>query len=191
MTSASIFLVVAALLITLVRAAPAYESSPVISLDASCSPKTGYTCLGSSFGPCCSKFSYCGNDPSYCDLELGCQSNFGTCNNPKPLVGGTLTTDGKFGDTITCSDSDWDGTCSSSAGTCVDPSMHPDSCLFSNGCQPALGLCLEVTPTARAAGYASHLHGEHVWDLLLESRMVWEYKRVLVMCGVRGRRGSV
>jgi len=47
------------------------------SMNAMCGPATGQTCLGSTYGPCCSKSGWCGNDDSYCGF--GCQESWGTC----------------------------------------------------------------------------------------------------------------
>ncbi|KAK3060740.1 hypothetical protein LTS18_007790, partial [Coniosporium uncinatum] len=47
------------------------------SADGSCGPANGFTCLGSSFGNCCSEYGWCGRTDLYCGD--GCQSEFGTC----------------------------------------------------------------------------------------------------------------
>ncbi|KAK6612567.1 glucooligosaccharide oxidase [Botrytis cinerea] len=51
-------------------------SSLKVSTDASCG--NGYTCKGSSFGSCCSRYGWCGSTSTYCGT--GCQSGFGTCS---------------------------------------------------------------------------------------------------------------
>ncbi|OAL42923.1 hypothetical protein IQ07DRAFT_487915, partial [Pyrenochaeta sp. DS3sAY3a] len=38
----------------------------------------GQTCIGSSFGNCCSQYGYCGSVDAYCGA--GCQPGFGTCS---------------------------------------------------------------------------------------------------------------
>ncbi|PGG96532.1 hypothetical protein AJ79_09550 [Helicocarpus griseus UAMH5409] len=48
-----------------------------VSLDGSCGKKK--TCLGSTFGNCCSSMGYCGNSTSYCGI--GCQTAYGECFN--------------------------------------------------------------------------------------------------------------
>ncbi|KAF1849606.1 carbohydrate-binding module family 18 protein, partial [Cucurbitaria berberidis CBS 394.84] len=48
-----------------------------ISPDATCGGKTGYTCLGSKFGNCCSQYGWCGTTTAYCGA--GCQTKSGTC----------------------------------------------------------------------------------------------------------------
>jgi hypothetical protein len=62
-----------------------------ISGTARCGPSFGLTCKGSSFGNCCSQYSYCGSTDSYCGS--GCQSGWGTCNSdPAPSVTPPITT---------------------------------------------------------------------------------------------------
>ncbi|KAF2028534.1 FAD-binding domain-containing protein [Setomelanomma holmii] len=53
-------------------------STPV-STDASCGGASGYTCLGSSFGDCCSSNGWCGSTTAYCGS--GCQTGFGNCGS--------------------------------------------------------------------------------------------------------------
>ncbi|KAL2068366.1 hypothetical protein VTL71DRAFT_16464 [Oculimacula yallundae] len=48
---------------------------PAVSTDGSCS--ASITCLGSSFGNCCSQYGYCGSTDTYCGA--GCQPVGGTC----------------------------------------------------------------------------------------------------------------
>lgn len=47
----------------------------VTSPDGSCVALSQYTCIGDSFGSCCSKHGYCGNSSDYCGK--GCQPDFG------------------------------------------------------------------------------------------------------------------
>ncbi|TAQ87558.1 hypothetical protein B7494_g4133 [Chlorociboria aeruginascens] len=61
-----------------------YSSSPTgttlkVSLDATCGGSTGQTCMGSTFGNCCSHVGWCGSNDDYC--YHGCQTGFGTCGN--------------------------------------------------------------------------------------------------------------
>lgn len=63
-------------------ASPAKTSSPSedglkISQDGRCGGTTGQTCLGSSFGDCCSKKGFCGRKTRHC--ACGCQPGFGDC----------------------------------------------------------------------------------------------------------------
>lgn len=48
-----------------------------ISLDGRCGGTTGQTCVGSSFGDCCSKKGRCGRKTRHC--TCGCQKEFGNC----------------------------------------------------------------------------------------------------------------
>ncbi|KAG9259196.1 glycosyl hydrolase family 61-domain-containing protein [Emericellopsis atlantica] len=49
----------------------------VVSKDGRCGGETGQTCVGSSFGDCCSKKGRCGRKTRHC--TCGCQSDFGEC----------------------------------------------------------------------------------------------------------------
>ena len=78
----NLFLVVNLLLtLGLVSAIPATSAlkARAVSPDSSCSGSAGYTCLGSSFGSCCSAYGWCGSTDAYCGT--GCQSAFGTCDS--------------------------------------------------------------------------------------------------------------
>jgi hypothetical protein len=44
--------------------------------DGTCG-SNGLSCLGSSDGPCCSRYGYCGDSAPYC--STGCQSKYGAC----------------------------------------------------------------------------------------------------------------
>ncbi|OAG11159.1 FAD-binding domain-containing protein [Paraphaeosphaeria sporulosa] len=59
--------------------APASTSTKKVSTDATCGGSKGYTCLGSSFGNCCSANGWCGSTSAYCGT--GCQSGFGNCGS--------------------------------------------------------------------------------------------------------------
>ncbi|KAI3400377.1 hypothetical protein diail_3394 [Diaporthe ilicicola] len=58
-----------------------YQSSGTggnkVSTDGNCGGTTAQTCLGSTFGDCCSQYGYCGSTSVYCGT--GCQSGFGKC----------------------------------------------------------------------------------------------------------------
>ncbi|TDZ73470.1 Chitin deacetylase [Colletotrichum trifolii] len=64
--------------------APAATSTGKVSPNQSCGGTTGYTCLNSAFGNCCSFYGFCGSSLSYCGT--GCQSGFGSCSPPSPGV---------------------------------------------------------------------------------------------------------
>lgn len=50
-----------------------------ISIDGTCGPVRNVTCDGSPFGSCCSRYGWCGDTGTHCDVANGCQSRFGTC----------------------------------------------------------------------------------------------------------------
>lgn len=61
-----------------------------VSTDATCGGANGYTCLGSSFGNCCSSSGWCGSSSAYCGQ--GCQSGFGNCgSNDSPASSTSVT----------------------------------------------------------------------------------------------------
>ncbi|OCK83887.1 carbohydrate esterase family 4 protein [Lepidopterella palustris CBS 459.81] len=101
--------------------APAASSSVRVSPDASCGGTNGYTCLGSTFGNCCSTHGWCGSTSAYCGT--GCQSAFGTCGistvssataSAPTASATTVSTDGSCGGTngFTCSGSTFGNCCS-------------------------------------------------------------------------------
>ncbi|KAM7219553.1 hypothetical protein V8F06_005108 [Rhypophila decipiens] len=51
------------------------------STDGTCGP--GITCLGSTYGRCCSQFGWCGDGDQFCPYIVGCQSEYGYCD-PRP-----------------------------------------------------------------------------------------------------------
>ena len=53
------------------------QSGLTISPNGLCGSSTGYTCMGSNFGDCCSQYGYCGSLDAYC--ANGCQNGFGSC----------------------------------------------------------------------------------------------------------------
>jgi hypothetical protein len=55
-------------------------AGPNTSTDGSCGGTGGKTCLGSTFGNCCSQYGYCGSQPLYCSPVLGCNAQYGTCD---------------------------------------------------------------------------------------------------------------
>ena len=64
-----------------------------------CGGNTGYTCLGSVYGDCCSENGYCGNTTEYCDAATGCNAAFGRCGGGTPATPGGET--GGAGTTVT------------------------------------------------------------------------------------------
>ncbi|TLD08857.1 uncharacterized protein PgNI_07788 [Pyricularia grisea] len=61
-------------------------SSQQVSLDGTCG--NGITCLGSSFGDCCSPSGWCGSSDDYCGS--GCQPDSGMCGGA--MIGNTTAT---------------------------------------------------------------------------------------------------
>ncbi|CAK7218110.1 hypothetical protein SCUCBS95973_003378 [Sporothrix curviconia] len=57
-----------------------------VSLDGTCG--SGYTCVGSKFGTCCSAHGWCGSTADHCGA--GCQAAFGDC--VLPVAGNGTTT---------------------------------------------------------------------------------------------------
>lgn len=116
-----------------------------VTVDGSCGKST--TCLGSTWGNCCSSHGWCGVGPEYCSVDAGCQKNFGQCGNnagvlpplPPPPPPPTLksSTDGTCGNGVTCLKSDY-GNCCSKYGFCGSSTPY---CSEDMGCQKAFGTC--------------------------------------------------
>jgi hypothetical protein len=60
---------------------PGVATPQTISVDGSCSATV--TCLGSTFGPCCSQNGFCGLTDAYC--AAGCEPISGSCNDIRNL----------------------------------------------------------------------------------------------------------
>ena len=74
---------------TRTSAAPSSTPTNKVSTDATCgSNNGGATCLGSTFGNCCSGSGWCGSTSDYCGST--CQSGFGNCGSNNPT--GTSST---------------------------------------------------------------------------------------------------
>ncbi|KJR88151.1 uncharacterized protein SPSK_07999 [Sporothrix schenckii 1099-18] len=56
-----------------------------ISPNGSCGGNTGFTCVGSKWGDCCSGHGFCGNIDAYC--AHGCDLSGGTCNPGQGTTG--------------------------------------------------------------------------------------------------------
>ncbi|CBX99804.1 hypothetical protein IAQ61_002963 [Plenodomus lingam] len=127
-----------------------------MTTDATCGGKNKYTCLGSSFGNCCSTNGYCGSTPAYCGT--GCQPDFGNCGSngsapskasPKPSPSPAATSpatgaakvskDGRCGGKgkFTCAKSSF-GNCCSQYGYCGSTAAY---CSAPAGCQAGFGSC--------------------------------------------------
>ncbi|KAH7304502.1 hypothetical protein BKA65DRAFT_416224 [Rhexocercosporidium sp. MPI-PUGE-AT-0058] len=108
--------------------------SDSVSTDGSCG-KNGKTCIGSTFGDCCSSSGFCGKTTTHCDAAAGCQSGSGTCTGSNDVsVNGLCAKNGK-----TCKGSTF-GDCCSSSGFCGASSTH-----CSAGCQTKFGTCTTGT----------------------------------------------
>ncbi|KAL2811859.1 hypothetical protein BJX63DRAFT_443829 [Aspergillus granulosus] len=103
---------------TTTSAIPPTPSNP--STDGLCGAANGgQTCLGSSFGDCCSGSDYCGDTAEYCGT--GCQPEFGTYWAHHDPVG-AVCEGSAFGD------------CCSEGGYCGDMNAY-----CGTGCQEAFG----------------------------------------------------
>jgi len=150
--------------------APGATGTKKVTTDATCGGTNQYTCLGSSFGNCCSSAGYCGTTSAYCGT--GCQSGFGNCGSngavtsakpasstkaatPSAAPAGKVSTDGSCGGTsgFTCSGSSF-GTCCSQYGWCGSTQDHCGA-----SCNSAFGTCsgsaaTSVKPAATSAAPA-------------------------------------
>ena len=127
---------------------PQFGTCKVVSEDGKCGSAStvNATCLGSTFGDCCSVKGNCGTGPAFCaDINL-CQPTFGTCTvTPKDgKCGSASTTD------ASCPGSTF-GDCCSPAGNCGKTLSH---CAAAWQCQPAYGT-YKATSTDGKCGSAS------------------------------------
>ncbi len=60
------------------KVAPATGPTPTLKVSSDGTCGQGITCLGSSYGPCCSEHFYCGSADAYCGAK--CHPDFGDCN---------------------------------------------------------------------------------------------------------------
>jgi hypothetical protein len=130
----------------------ALVQAATISNNARCGASYGdATCLGSSWGSCCSKYNFCGSTEAYCSVEQGCQSRFGTCT--RLSTGGTtgdlaVSKTGNCGEKSgqTCLNSVF-GNCCSQYGYCGSSNLY---CAQSSGCQSKYGRCDATLTSSRA-----------------------------------------
>jgi peptidoglycan/xylan/chitin deacetylase (PgdA/CDA1 family) len=123
--------------------APSPASTLKVSTDGKCG--TGKTCLGSTYGNCCSAYGWCGSTSDHCGT--GCQSSFGSCgSNPASVSSSSPTstsvssslppsTNGACGNGKTCTGSTF-GNCCSKYGWCGSTAAY-----CGTGCQKAFGSC--------------------------------------------------
>lgn len=70
------------------------------------------SCLGWSFGQCCSQWGYCGSGDTYCSLISGCQANYGICEGS-----GSTTSPGVPSTTSSSTSSSSTSTVTTTSGT--------------------------------------------------------------------------
>ncbi|KAF2198531.1 hypothetical protein GQ43DRAFT_378419, partial [Delitschia confertaspora ATCC 74209] len=134
-----------------------------VSQDGACGGYGRKTCLGSTFGNCCSQYGWCGRTDAYCGK--GCQPGFGACGKgvlpPKPITTPKASTptlspyppsselrvshDGSCGKGVTCLGSKF-GSCCSKWGYC---GSSKDYC--GAGCQSTFGSCSGAVPAPAPA----------------------------------------
>jgi len=125
-------------------------------------------------GYCCSRYGWCGTKNEYCDLEQGCQSEFGKCNNTtkkttitlpvntSSTITTTTTTTATINRSITTSSTQRTGKCGKGYGSCPSGyccnkygwcGVSDTHCNVKNGCQSEFGACKDdnnawITTTA-------------------------------------------
>ncbi|KAH4184170.1 hypothetical protein HBI81_235390 [Parastagonospora nodorum] len=154
--------------------APVIQSN--VSKNGDCGTRGGATCLGSTFGDCCSQYGYCGSNRNYCGK--GCNPLYGKCSAseqfstssapPKASPPSTLSVpsaspssvmsmsnNGRCGSLynaspkgMTCSGSKY-GNCCSQYSYC---GSSKDYC--GKGCQPGFGDC-DAIPLSSSSSAAS------------------------------------
>jgi hypothetical protein len=102
---------------------PLVTSAHLIAKDGACGAKVGLTCLGSTFGNCCSQWNFCGASDIHCGV--GCQAEYGDCNEIEEFENKNITPDGLCGGELgyTCTGSVF-GDCCSSYGFCGKTEVH-------------------------------------------------------------------
>ncbi|EPE34144.1 Glycoside hydrolase/deacetylase [Glarea lozoyensis ATCC 20868] len=112
-----------------------FLSRRAVSPDNTCGvvmgQTAGYSCDASANeGGCCSQYGYCGNSSTYCGD--GCQSAYGICDAPAPVLPDDDFTCGPLNSNKICSGS----LCCSQAGYCGNTTDYCDT-----GCQSDFGSC--------------------------------------------------
>eukprot|EP00474_Spongospora_subterranea_P005876 CRZ06334.1 hypothetical protein [Spongospora subterranea] len=111
-------------------------------------PKCGGTDGSCPFSLCCSKYGYCGADPSFCGA--GCQSQFGSCTNIVPETSGR-TTASSPASTAAKKCGPTDGKCAT--GCCSQFGYCGTTDEFcAAGCQSQFGQCRISPPITTAPG---------------------------------------
>ncbi|KAN0090233.1 hypothetical protein V8E51_018812 [Hyaloscypha variabilis] len=155
LTALNLLPIVHALPGTLDQGLQSVNGSNIPSVDGTCGAAKNYTCTGSTYGPCCSSYDFCGNTTAHCLPSHGCQAAYGECTaNPGTTT--TPTVDGQCGGYVTCAGSAWDGACCDRFGFCTEETEY---CLVDNGCQKGLGQCFQSSPDGTCGG----THNEMVY----------------------------
>ncbi|KAF2728526.1 hypothetical protein EJ04DRAFT_449134 [Polyplosphaeria fusca] len=132
------------------------ETASNVSTDGRCGGPSRLTCLGSTFGSCCSPHGRCGSSTAHCGT--GCNSEFGTCrlaslavvssstvttssvpapSAPAPSASMKVSEDTRCGPKFggqTCQGSEW-GPCCSTWSYCGRTRDHCET-----GCQAGFGI---------------------------------------------------
>ncbi|KAF2852830.1 carbohydrate esterase family 4 protein [Plenodomus tracheiphilus IPT5] len=153
--------------------APASTGTHKVSADATCGGINQYTCLGSSFGNCCSVAGYCGTTADYCGT--GCQPGFGNCGSNGAVSSAAAASSTRAATSTVRSSSaaaspsaatgkvSTDATCSGTKGFICQGSAFGNCCSQFNycgnttdhcgtGCQTGFGTCTgSAAPTTAKA----------------------------------------
>jgi len=106
------------------------KNSTKVSTDGRCGKKFGVC----QKGYCYSQIVWCGKSDLHCDVENGCQSEFGTCKGD-PDNCRKISMNGKCGKKFgVCRK----GYCCSKLGCCGKSDLH---CNVEKGCQSKFGIC--------------------------------------------------
>ncbi|KAF5024579.1 hypothetical protein F66182_3342 [Fusarium sp. NRRL 66182] len=104
-----------------------------VSADGFCGAKNSKTCVGSTYGNCCSGQSYCGKSSDHCGQ--GCQGAFskGCLTSNIPTTSGSC---GAANNGLTCNGGSFNNQCCSKNGYCGTTNDH-----CGTGCQKGYGRC--------------------------------------------------
>ncbi|KAJ4382155.1 hypothetical protein N0V86_002484 [Didymella sp. IMI 355093] len=137
-----------------------------VSTDGMCGSAAGSTCLGSTFGNCCSQYNYCGSTNDHCGT--GCNSAFGNCGGNGAVTSATKAATSAAKPTATSTNKvSTDGTCAGTGKQTCQGSTFGNCCSQYNycgstndhcgtGCNSAFGTCSgsaaskDATPTTKA-----------------------------------------
>ena len=107
--------------------------SSSISTDGVCGNKNGKTCVGSTFGNCCSSSGSCGGSTAHCGVGYQKGSSSACLTSNIPTVDGSC---GPNSGGLTCAGGDFNGQCCSASGYCGTTSGHCGA-----GCLKGFGRC--------------------------------------------------